>query len=102
MRKYRNVKTVVDGITFDSKKEAKRYGELKLMQAAGLISCLELQVSYRLFIKGELICTYRADFRYKDKDGNVIVEDVKGVRTRDYIIKRKLMRAINGIAIKET
>lgn len=105
--KYKNVKTEVDGITFSSKKEASRYGELKLLQRAGEIDSLTLQPSYKICVPdmaGEdaLICHYVADFRYWDRKRNAwVVEDVKGVRTAAYKIKKKLMAAIHGIAIRE-
>lgn len=100
--KYRNQKVVVDGLTFDSKKEAKRYGELKMMVRAGLITRLQLQVVYRLQVNGFLICKYIADFVYHDVEKNVTqVEDVKGFRTEIYKLKKKLMQALHGIEIKE-
>lgn len=94
--KYRNVKTVVDGITFDSKKEAARYGELILFARSGEIQDLELQKTFLLIDKqpGERAVTYKADFAYK-QDGREIVEDVKSEITRKdkaYIIKRKLFK----------
>lgn len=116
--KYRNTKTIVDGIEFDSRKEAARYKELKLLEAAGEISNLEMQVKFVLiptqrepdFVgvrggikKGKVIekeCSYLADFVYI-RDGEVIVEDTKGIRTKDYIIKRKLMLYLLGIRIQE-
>jgi len=116
--KYRNTKTIVDGIEFDSQKEAARYKELKLLEAAGEISNLEMQVKFVLiptqrepdFVgvrggikKGKVIekeCSYLADFVYI-RDGEVIVEDTKGIRTKDYIIKRKLMLYLLGIRIQE-
>jgi hypothetical protein len=114
--KYGARKTVVDGITFDSKKEAKRYRELKLLERAGEICCLRLQVPFELipaqyeetgevYTKGankgkpkrgkciEKAVTYIADFVYYNSDATVrTVEDVKGMRTPVYIIKRKLFR----------
>jgi hypothetical protein len=92
---------VVGGIRFDSKREADRWQELKLMQSAGEISELERQVRFPLRVKGQEICCYIADATYR-KDGKLIVNDSKGMRTRDYIIKRKLMLAIHGIEILET
>ena len=62
--KYRAVKTTVDGITFDSKKEAKRYTELKLLEKSGMITHLELQPTYQITVNGVDICKYKADFRY--------------------------------------
>ena len=113
--KYRSKKTTIDGITFDSKKEATRYKELRIMERAGLISGLRLQVAYELIPaqyappakgrkKGKLIerpCTYKADFVYMC-DGKKVVEDVKGLKTKEYIIKRKLMLFRYGIRILET
>lgn len=88
----------VDGIVFDSKREAARYLELRAMERAGLISELELQPEFELqeaFTragKRERAITYRADFRYRDDEsGHWIVEDVKGMRTEVYRIKRKLL-----------
>lgn len=101
--KFRNVKTVVDGVTFDSKKEAKRYGELKALEGAGAISELRLQVAFPLYVNGSLVCEYVADFVYREKNVRV-VEDVKSAFTRKnpvYRIKRKLMAALNGIDIRE-
>lgn len=117
--KYRSQKTEIDGIVFDSKKEAKRYSELKLLERSGEISDLELQKVYELIPKqygediitkkgktkrGPLLereCTYIADFVYKDSSGKTIVEDAKGMRTEKYRIKRKLMLWVYGIRIVE-
>ena len=107
MRKYGNRKVERDGIVFDSVKECQRYCELKLMQRAGMISDLQLQVPYELIptqrIDGKLAekaLNYVADFVYK-QNGQTVVEDTKGMRTRDYIIKRKLMLWVHGIRIVE-
>ena len=107
--KYKNKKKQLDGITFDSTIEANRYRELKLLERAGKIKDLQRQVSYTLIpaqrdASGKLIersCRYVADFVYRI-DGETIVEDVKGVRTPEYKIKRKLMLQLYGIRIKET
>lgn len=119
-RKYKNRKIIVDGITFDSKKEAVRYKELKMLERAGIIHDLQRQVKYVLIPaqyehtsgiyskgknKGKLIereCSYYADFVYKLKSGETVVEDAKGVKTPEYIIKRKLMLYVHNIKIKET
>lgn len=93
---------------YDSTKEHHRANELKLMQRAGLISNLREQVKYVLIPsqydnKGTLLereCSYHADFVY-ERNGKTIVEDTKGVRTKDYIIKRKLMLKVHGISITE-
>ena len=100
--KYGNRKTVVDGITFDSAKEAKRYGELKVLQRAGEITSLELQPRFPIVINGVKVCTYVADFGYVDQIGSPVVEDCKGFKTREYTLKRKLMKAVHGIDILET
>ena len=105
--KYGNKKVVVDGIQFDSKREARRYLDLKAMEIAGLIQSLRLQVKYELIpaqrIDGKVVersCDYVADFVY-EQDGETIVEDTKGHRTKDYIIKRKLMLHVYGVRIRE-
>lgn len=106
--KYKNKKIEVDGKVFDSKKEADRYKELKLCEMAGVIKDLKTQVKYELIPPQkdkdgkslERSCTYIADFVY-EKDGETIVEDTKGFKTPEYIIKRKLMLKVHGIRIKE-
>lgn len=93
---------------YDSRKEHHRANELKLMQRAGLISNLREQVKYVLIptqrdTGGKLLekeCSYYADFVY-DRNGVTVVEDTKGVRTQEYIIKRKLMLHVHGISIVE-
>ena len=107
MSKYRNRKVTVDGITFDSKREANRWCELKYMERAGLIKDLRRQVRYELIPSlnaGKKIIqrsvTYVADFVYW-QDGKWIVEDAKGCRTDVYKLKKKLMRYIHGIEIQE-
>ena len=101
--KYNNARVEVDGMQFDSKREAARWQELRLMERAGEISDLRRQVRYELVPKlpGERRVDYIADFVYRDKDGNEVVEDVKGVRTQAYIIKRKLMLWRYGLRIRE-
>lgn len=105
--KYRSRKVTVDNEVFDSVKEYCRYGELRLMLQAGLISDLKRQVRYVLiptqYIDGKAVerpVTYIADFVYK-MGGGVVVEDTKGFKTKDYIIKRKLMLHVYGIRINE-
>ena len=107
--KYGNKKVVVDGITFDSKREANRYSELKLLERGKQISDLRLQVPFELIPKqmdfnGKILegkISYVADFVYTDKDGNYVVEDAKGYRTDVYRIKKKLMLYFHNIIIKE-
>lgn len=101
--KYNSIKEEVDGILFDSKKEARRYKELKLLLKSGEIGFLELQKSYELNEGGSHSLKYVADFEYRDsKTGELIVEDTKGFKTREYRKKRLLMRKVHGIVIKET
>ena len=100
--KYRNQPTMVDGIKFQSKREARRYGELKLLQRANKIEHLTLQRSFALEVNGQLVTTYIADFDYFEVDtGQWVVEDVKGLRTPVYQLKKALMRACRGIEIRE-
>lgn len=116
--KYGNKKTTVDGIVFDSLKEAKRWKELSLLEKAGAIQDLQRQVKYVLIPaqrepdtigkkggihKGKLIereVAYIADFVYQEK-GKTVVEDTKGMKTKDYILKRKMMLYFHGIKIRE-
>lgn len=94
--KYNNKKTTVDGIEFDSKAEARRYGELKLLLRAGAIEDLVLQPVFEIIPavrwNRKLLRAkkYRADFQYQIRaTGRIVVEDVKGVRTAEYILKRQ-------------
>lgn len=119
--KYQAIKTYVNGIEFDSRKEARRYQELLLLERAGAILNLKRQVKYVLIPaqyetyerygkKGQRLkdgqrllekeCSYIADFVYEE-NGKEVVEDTKGFRTTDYKIKRKLMLYIHGIRVKE-
>lgn len=104
--KYHNKKTVVNGITFDSAKEAGRYRELWLLQRAGVIRDLRLQVRFEVIPK-TLHCRatyYVADFVYEEKKNGEwvkIVEDVKGVKTDVYKLKKHLMEHVHGINIRE-
>ena len=105
MTKYNNRKVCIDGVVFDSKREAARYRELKLLERAGEIAELRLQVPFTLLPKqpGEQAVKYIADFSYLDKrqDWAQVVEDTKGVKTPLYVVKRKLMLQVYGIKIKE-
>jgi hypothetical protein len=103
-QKYRNKPTEVDGIKFGSKKEAKRWVDLKLLLAAGRIRNLERQVTFRVEVCGKLICRYIADFVYEElrHEWVKVVEDAKGYPTPVYILKRKLMAAVHDIEIRET
>ncbi len=100
--KYRNRKTLYQGIWFHSQKEADRYQDLLHRERAGEISHIELQPRYNLVVNGQKLGFYKADFRYRDvATGEVVVEDVKGVRTAVYQLKKKLMKALYGIEIIE-
>ena len=123
MSKYHSIKTTIEGMTFDSRKEARRWQELSLLQSQGKISDLRRQVKFVLIpaqsepdkfdyskskkgrrIKGRCLekeCAYYADFVYVDNNGKTVVEDVKGKRTEVYIIKRKLMLERYGIRVRE-
>jgi hypothetical protein len=98
--KYGSRRVEVDGITFASKKEARRYGELKLLVSAGAISDLRLQQSIRCEVNGVLVCRYVADFVYL-RDGKEVVEDAKGFKTDVYKLKKRLVAACTGIEIRE-
>lgn len=109
MNKYHARKTTVDGITFDSEKEARRFGELKLLLRAGEIKNLKLQQDFTLqeaytAPDGERVraIRYVADFTYEE-NGELIVEDVKSraTKTRVYEMKRKLLREKYGVKIRE-
>lgn len=119
--KYGNRKVIIDGLKFDSRKEANRYCELKLLERAGQITNLRTQQTFELIpayyenyerysktgkrltdgrrCVERAVC-YKADFVYKE-NGKTIVEDTKGFKTKEYIIKRKLMLYIHNIRIKE-
>lgn len=124
MSKYHSVRTVVNGIVFDSKKEARRYYELLCLERSGAICELQRQVKYILIPaqyedccevykkgkmkgqkkKGKLLereCSYIADFVYIENN-NIVVEDCKGMRTEAYKIKKKLMLYIHGIRLTES
>lgn len=101
--KFRNRKTVVDVITFDSAKESRRYGELKLLLRAGAISELRLQTRWPLKVEGVKVADYLSDFDYLEA-GRVVVEDVKSAHTRKlplYRLKAKIFAAQYGFAIRE-
>ena len=102
--KYHNRKTLVDGIQFDSQKEANRYQELILMERAGLIRSIELQPRYDLIVNGHKLGFYKGDFRYEVVATSILmVEDVKSPATKTavYRLKKKLVKALYGIEIIE-
>lgn len=100
---------VVEGITFPSRLQAQRYGELRLLEKAGMIKELRLELPYRITINDQLVCVYKADFVYdefvKEHAGwvewRVVIEDAKGMQTPVYRLKKKLMKAVHGITIRE-
>ena len=103
MNKYHSKKVEYDGINFASRLERDRYIELKQLEKAGIIKNLQLQVKYEVIPKqkGERAANYIADFVYEDAQGVTVVEDTKGFRTRDFILKRKLMLYVYGIKVQE-
>lgn len=102
MSKYHAKKVTINGMTFDSKHEAERWNELQILQRAGVIQQLKRQVRFDLIPnqKGERGVYYKADFTYL-QNGELVVEDAKGYKTAEYIIKRKLMLWIHSIRIRE-
>lgn len=107
MSKYNNTKVRIGGDVFDSKREYKRWCELKLLEREGIIRNLQRQVKYRLIDgkktadRTERPCDYIADFVCYE-NGKLVVEDCKGMRTDVYKIKRKLMLERYNISIRET
>ena len=105
--KYNNTKVIIGIFTFDSKKEARRYQELKLLEKAGGITGLTVHPRFPIIVNDQRICTYIADFKYwiDFSDINItpkcVVEDVKGVKTAIYRLKKKLVFATYGITITE-
>lgn len=101
-KKYKNKSVEVDGITFDSALEARRYQDLKLLQFSGAIRDLEVHRAFRIEVGGMLICSYEADFCYTMvPSGLFVVEDTKGYVTPEYKLKKKLMKAVHKIDIRE-
>ncbi len=99
--KFGNVATVVDGKRFASGREAKRYGELRLLERAGLISGLKLQPRYPLTVNGCPVTVYFGDFDYVE-GGQLVTEDSKGVQTDVFKLKAKLFAAIHGREVRLT
>lgn len=105
--KYGAKKVEIDGIKFDSRRESERYIILKHLQQIGAIKDLQLQVPFELqpkyVIDGKTIraIKYVADFVYKDKSGNTVVEDSKGYRTKEYLLKKKLFEYKFNLKIVE-
>jgi len=106
--KYGNTPVTIDGMRFRSKREAARFQELRLLERAGEIAGLAREVPFILAPRAQIngrwrpALTYIADSVYSTKDGRMVVEDCKGVRTEGYRIKRHLMKSVHGIDILET
>lgn len=98
--KFNNRKVIIDGITFDSTAEGRRYGYLKIFKQAGTIKDFEIQKEFTFTVNDVEVCKYRADFMVVLLDDTVIFEDVKGVITKEFSIKFKLMKAIYGIDVQ--
>lgn len=94
--KYGNVKTH----GFDSKAEYARWLELKILERAGKITNLKRQTEFPIVVNGVKVCAYRADFTYDDGSERGVTEDVKGIVTQVFSLKRKLMKAVYGIDVK--
>ena len=92
--KYGAIKVKLDGYVFDSKLEAARYKFLKELERAGAVSDIEVHPPYPCFIEGKKICLYNADFKYKNANGEEVVEDTKGVQTDVFKLKKKLVEAL--------
>jgi hypothetical protein len=100
MTKYHAIKVEIDGRVFDSRAEGRRYSELCLLEKAGEISDLECQPKFDIIVNEKHICFYIADFRYNTRRGEII-EDVKGLKTPVYKLKKKLFEALFEITITE-
>lgn len=102
--KYRNVPTVVDGVRFSSRAEAKRWDELRMLEKAGEITDLKRQVAFPLYVKDRLVANYVSDFSYHRRTGDLesylVVEDVKGgILTEAFRLKAKMFEAFYGFPI---
>lgn len=104
-RKFGNTKTQRNGLIFDSKKEADRWDQLKLLERVGRIRNLRRKVKYRLEVNGVLICTYTPDSEYEEATPMgwaAVTEDVKGYPNDRWPMKKRLMKACHGIDVRET
>ena len=105
MTKYRAVKTEFDGQWFDSKKEAGRYAELRMLERSRIIQNLQRQQAFNLDVQGVHVCKYIADFTYEDQSGRLVVEDVKGMKAGAaysmFRLKCKLMLACHALRVVE-
>lgn len=98
-----NIRTVVDGITFDSKREAGRYQTLKLMEQHGAVRELRVHPVYPLVVNGVHVCDYEADYEYRNTANALVIEDVKGRKSGGpfelFKLKAKLMKALYGVEV---
>lgn len=107
MSKYHSVKTEIDGVMFDSKREANLYVHLKALERAGTIRSLERQVRFPLnaleasSLKETKVCFYIADFVCQDRDGRTCVYDAKGMKTAMYRLKKRWFELQYGLRIIE-
>lgn len=99
--KYGAKKTEYNGVTFDSKAEAHRAYELDMLKRSGEVIDIEYQPVFEVVVEGKKICKYKADFKVTYSDGHIEIEDVKGVKTPVYKLKKKLVEAIYNIEIIE-
>ena len=101
MTKYHAKPTIIDNIRFASLAEARRYQELQYLLSGGEIADLVLQPKFHMMVNGKKICTYAADFQYTiPATGEVIVEDVKGMETPVFRLKRKLLNTLYGFDVE--
>lgn len=99
--KYGAKKTEYNGVTFDSKKEAHRAYELDMLKRSGEVTDIEYQPVFEVVVNDKKICKYRADFKVTYSDGRVEIEDVKGMKTPVYKLKKKLVEALHDVEIIE-
>lgn len=100
-RKYKNIKVEVDGLKFDSIKESQRYKKLLLLQQEGEVKSFELQPKFDIVINGVKCGFYKADFKVTWKSGAITIEDVKGMKTPVYNLKKRIIEALYGFKIIE-
>lgn len=94
-KKFGNIRVEIDGYNFASKAEGNHYVHLKTLMRAGIITELECQPKFPLIVNGIKVCTYVADFKFRDHDGQIQIHDVKGMRTPVFSLKAKLFHALN-------
>lgn len=97
--KFNASPTVVDGIRFDSRAEAREFQRLRQLEDAGKIGDLRLQPKFDCIVNGKKICAYKADFSYR-QGGRLRVTDIKGVRTQRFNVVKKLVEALHGVEIE--